>query len=87
MCVCVFPDSSHVVGQDLQNMGDVLYRLETLILHRLSAEAITSEQGQQGLRGLMDTLLRLEISGKLQRSGPAGPPGVDRHTAEAGDQR
>ena len=85
MCVCVFPDSSRVVAEDLQNMGVLLSSLETLILARLSAEAV-SGLGQFGLKEMMDTLLDLEISGELQRTGPAGSPGDDGHTAGTGDQ-
>ena len=82
--VCVFPDSSKVLPEDLQNIGKLLYRLQTLILHRLPDTALW-RQGQQlpWITGVMDTLSDLEISGELHQlsaSAPVfatGPPSTD----------
>ena len=66
--VCLFPDSSRLTPEGLQHIG-TLKNLKILILHRLSAN-VTSGQGQEDpwkwIRGLVNTLRLLEISGELQ---------------------
>ena len=68
----MFPDCSRVTPKGLQHIGN-LKILKILILHRLSANVISglSGWGQKDpwgwIRGLLNTLKILEISGELQR--------------------
>ena len=68
----MFPDCSGLTPEGLQHIGNHS-NLTTLILHRLSAKVISglSGWGQKDpwgwIRGLLNTLKILEISGELQR--------------------